>query len=375
MADLINDSYRNRNSDVSGLRNIERFDGYFDHRYKNVMMSGQSFVFFTRPNLFINSKTPNPATPNDEIIAYQNTYSDPFFSLFLSGEAVNDPDSRLIDILSYKDDIKTNWIKILTNECKNFDPGDINMDTIDVFDTKQGYRMPLPTHTTASTAAGQLSFSMVETANLDLTKLISLWVKYVEHISDGSFRANPEMIQNGVLDYMCSIYYFVLGPDGRTIKYWEKYTGCWPTTIPNSSFRYSKGERQIVEISLNFNYLVKEVMNPRIFEDFNRTSLGALTYMPTEDEAASKKDYSSLKESPLLNYNKLKSNRFSSTVESPERDPLVFFNEASLDEHKSTPDAMKDHFELSFGQLDMEDIYSTERFGDYYDSDTYKSKL
>ena len=374
MADLINDSFRNKNTDYSGIRNMERFDGYFDHRYKNVMMTGQGFVFFTRPSLYITSKKPNPATPEKDVIAYQNTYKDPFFSLFLNDEAMNDQDSKIIDILSYKDDIKTNWIKIFTNECKNFDPGDITLDTLDVFETKQGYRMPLPTHSVASTAAGQLTFNMVETANLDLTKIISLWTKYIEHVSDATFRANPEMIQNGVLDYMCSIYYFLLGPDGRTIKYWEKYTGCWPANIPNSPFRFTKGERELVEISVNFNYLTKETMNPRIFEDFNRTSLRALTYSVEEDEPDSKRDYLSFKDSPLLNYNKLKSNRFASTVNSEDRDPLVFFNEASLDQHRSTPDPMKDRYELSFGVEDMKDIFSLERFSEY-DKDTYKGKL
>ena len=171
-----------------------------------------------------------------------------------------------------------------------------------------------------------------------------------------------------------TIYYFLLGPDGRTIKYWEKYTGCWPANTPNGSFRFTKGERELVEISVNFNYLVKETMNPRIFEDFNRTSLRALTYSVEEDEPDSKRDYLSFKDSPLLNYNKLKSNRFASTVNSEDRDPLVFFNEASLDQHRSTPDPMKDRYELSFGVEDMKDIFSLERFSEY-DNDTYKGKL
>ena len=103
-------------------------------------------------------------------------------------------------------------------------------------------------------------------------------------------------------------------------------------------------------------------------------AIRALTYSVEEDDPDSKRDYLCFKDSPLLNYNKLKSNRFATTVNSEDRDPLVFFNEDSLDQHRSTPDPMKDRYELSFGVEDMKDIFSLERFSEY-DNDTYKGKL
>ena len=56
---------------------------------------------------------------------------------------------------------------------------------------------------------------------------MGLWVNYIANITDGTFNANPEMIPRRILDYTSSIYYFVLEPDGKTLKFWSKYTGCW----------------------------------------------------------------------------------------------------------------------------------------------------
>jgi len=357
----------NRNRDTAGIRNLQRFDGYFSNHYKNVLTGGTAFVFFTKPKLFLYQYPTNNASDEYAKLAYQNMCSDPYFSLFLNAEAVNDQDRLIIDNLSYLNDLDSNFIKILTNECKNFDPVDTNIDSVEAYNTKQGYRMPLPTHTTASEAAGQVSFQFTETANLDITKLISLWIKYIELISDGTFRANPDMVNNGILDYESSIYYFLLGPDGHTLKYWAKYTGCHPMNIPYSALRYSKKDGSIVELSSTWSYTIKEDMNPQILEDFNRVSLGKLDY----NDEFENKEYISSKESFLLDLEKLKNN-FGYIINADNRDPIVFYNNASADK-TALIDSLNNKFELSFSNRDMEYTFESERFN--FDSDPYKTKI
>lgn len=363
-----------RNQDTSGLRNFRYFEGYFPQLYKQKLVTGTSYVFFTKPQLFLNPYKPSNSEAYD-YLSYQNMTTDAFFSMFLNDQVLNEQDKEIIYNLSYKSNepgyntVKSNFIKILTNECKNFDPSDTVLD-IDssAFNTKEGFTMPLPTHTTASEGAGNLIFQFTETANMDLMKLLTLWVKYIKYINDGTFRANPDMVRNGILDYMCSIYYFLLGPDGKTIKYWCRYTGCYPTTIPYGAYSQSRGDRTIAQISCPFQYILKEDMNPQILEDFNRVSLGTFDYETVSED----RDFISVRDSDLLSYKKLVSGVFANIATSSERDPIVFLNTKSNDQ-SSLNDKMNDCFELSFGETDVENEFYKERFD--YDFSDYKSKL
>lgn len=363
-----------KNQDFSEFAALRKFEGYFAQPYKQKLVTGTAYVFFTKPELFLNPIKPNSTTSYD-YLSYQNMITDAFFSMFLIDQALNDIDKELIYNLSYKAKqpgygvVKSNFIKLLTNEYKNFDPIDVSLDTdSSAFTTKQGFTMPLPTHTTASHGAGSLSFTFSETANLSLTKLLTLWVKYIDYVSDGTFRANPDAITRGELDYMCSIYYFLLGPDGKTIKYYAKYTGCYPTSIPYGAYSQTRGDHTIAQITVPFQYILKEDMNPRILEDFNRVSLGALTY-ETEYEYS---DFPSIRDSDLLSFKKLTNGQFRSIVSSEDRDPLVFINLKSQDE-SLFKDKMSDCFELSFSTDDVSNDFYTNRLN--YSYDNYNSKL
>ena len=255
-------------NDVAGYDNLTTFDGFYDNRYYDPMVSGYGFIFVTKPSLYI--------TPDEiDTIAYRNMTRDTYFKKFTDTNSLNESDRLLPKILSFHNYNNTRtFIPMFTNKLKNLEASDIVMESSDAFDTKQGYRMPLPTSYSASEATSQLSLSVTESSNLDFTKLMSLWVKYISNISDGTFTANAECIRDGIIDYMCSIYYIALAPDGRTIKYWCKYSGCWPTTIPYSAMRYNKGDPQLVDLDIPFIYTYKEDMSVDVLQDFNIVSLG-----------------------------------------------------------------------------------------------------
>lgn len=358
----------NRNN--PGLRNLRYFDGYYQPHYKDKFVNGNAFIFLTKPKLFLNPYKPSDTDSSADFLSYENMCKDPFFTLFLNGETFNIQDKEILSNLSYKasepeySDRKSNFIKIFTNEIKNFDPIDVTLDTNnDAFATKQGYTMPLPTHSTVSKASSALSLQFDETLNMDITKLFTLWVKYIENIADGTFRANPDMVANGEIDYMSSIYYFVFGPDGKTLKYWAKYTGCYPTAIPYGSFNYSRADRTITSVSVPFVYVTKEDMNPQILEDFNRVSLD----QPFFDYVSDNSDFNSYRESPILSYKKMLTGNLSAMVTNEERDPIIFFKENSSDGVGKS-----DSFEISFSPADIENPYYSDRFEEY-DFDIYKN--
>ena len=352
------DNYANINNDVAGIENITSFSGYFDNRYLETFTTGNGFIFVTKPLLFIEPVKPT-STSTQAMLAYNNMKKEPKFVPYLSSEGLNNSDKILPKILSYNEDYSdSNFLPMFTNNGKNMDGLDTVLEQDDSFNTKQGYKITLPTHTTISTAANVTSISVEETANLDFTKLIALWVEYIANVTDGTFNANPACIEDGSLDYMCSIYYFAVKPDGRTIKFWTKYTGCWPTTIPYGNFKYTKGQHDIAELDIPFVYTVKEDMNPQILEEFNITSLKLSGYGKLSDITD---DYASIRNSKLLSKTGLA--EYSSLVDSTSRGPIVLLETGSAG---SNIDNTEDRFILSFGLDTSTNTFVSDKFGDTY---------
>jgi len=358
------ESLANKNKDFSGINNLTRFNAYKENRYFDPLISGYGFIFVTKPMLFIDPIKPS-GNDYKKKIAYTNMTKDPIFSAFISSEAQTESDKIIPKLLSYnKMYNSSNFIPLFTNGTKSIDTFDTVLEQTDGFDTKQGYKIPLPTNTTVSKASNTVSLSVDETSNMDFIKLINLWVSYISNITDGTFSANPEMITNATLDYMSSIFYFVTEPDGKTLKYWAKYTGCWPNTVPFSNLKYTKGDFQKVEFDIPFLFTIKEEMNPKILEDFNIVSLKQedLKSMFSDTENV---EYSSIKESKLLNKNKLFSNSLVSyLVSSPSRDPLIFFKNS--DSKGILSDKTNEKFEISFGDLTQGKNFQSELFGNNY---------
>lgn len=340
--------YVNRNRDDAGIDSLTKFDVFMNnHRYTDSFTTGYAFVFVTKPSLFINPfKLEGSAFTNLERLSYENMTKDHLFSQFLNNESMNESDKLLVQQLSYKNfnnpDIR-NFIPLFTNKIRNFQITDTTIGQNENFDTRHGFRMPLPTHKVDSIGSGSLSINCYETYNLDFMKMMSIWVNYASNVTDGTFHGNPEMIKNGVIDYMSSVYYFVLAPDGKTLKYWSKYTGVWPTTIPSSVLSFTRGEQNIVELDLQFAYTSKEDMNPSILEDFNRLSLN---YFEDRTLNIEEDIYPSIKRSILLNPESLKNNV---NFDSQSRGPLVFYK-IGKNESLTNPDDISNSFELTFGE-------------------------
>jgi hypothetical protein len=375
----LNDKYVNRNSDVAGIENLRKFDVFLqNHRYIDPFTTGYAFVFVTKPSLFLNPYKPAPIASDLDKIAYENMTRDQFFAQFLVEEAMNKNDETIIKQLSFKNDLSLeipNFIPLFTNKLRSLQTMDITLNQTESFETRQGFRMPLPTHRNESISSNSLSLSCIETLNLDFIKITGLWVNYIANVTDGTFHANPVMIKNNVIDYMSSIYYFLLEPDGRTLKYWTKYTGCWPTSIPQSALGFSRGEQSIVEVDVNFAYTSKEDMNPAILEDFNRISLNYFeqdySTLNVEEDA-----YASVKRSRLLSIASLKNNP---NFLKETRGPLIFYRDGKA-EQSSNPDTMIDKFELSFGEDSYKNTFTEGILGkNYYldkqQKDFFSSKL
>jgi hypothetical protein len=307
---VIDDKYINTNQNVAGFESVTKFDSFFINRYQDGFVTGYGFVFVTKPSLFIFPYKPSEGSSSLLTLAHENMTMDQFFVQFAAGEAMNQNDRILAEQLSFFEGTlpspyrRSNFLPLFTNKSRGFTTTDVAMEQQETFQTKQGFRMPLPTFKTQSEAASTISLPMFETPNLDVTKTLGLWVNYISNVTDGTFHANPQLVRAGIVDYMSSIYYFLLEPDGRTLKYWAKYTGCWPNVIPFSQMSFRRGEPNAVELDAQFVYTSKEDMSVAVLEDFNRVSLDIVqTSRPIETA-----DYLSSKRSPLLERGSLAAN-------------------------------------------------------------------
>jgi hypothetical protein len=364
---MADDKYVNSNSDVAGFESLTKFDSFFVNRYQDGFVTGYSFVFVTRPSLFIFPYKPAEGLGASLSLAYENMTIDQFFVQFIAGEAMNQGDRTIAEQLSFYEGPlassykRSNFLPLFTNKARGFSPSDLVMEQQEAFQTKQGFRMPIPTFKTQSEASGTLSIPVFETPNLDLTKTLGLWVNYISNVTDA-----------GVIDYMSSIYYMVLEPDGRTLKYWAKYTGCWPNTVPFSQLSYRRGEPGMVEFDAQFVYTTKEDMSVAILEDFNRVSLDIVeTARPIETT-----EYLSSKKSSLLERASLTANP---NFDTESRNPLVFYKEGASTESTNSGQ-ITDKFELTFGSDTYRNNFAEGKFGGdgYYfgtAEDFFKSKL
>lgn len=367
--------FTNLNADNAILDSLKRFQGFYGNVYRDPFVTGTSFVFMTKPLLFLEPYA-GAKTQNDYgELAYLNMTRDPIFTQYLADQALSEADREIIKMLSFnKEHTDSYFLPIITNECKNFDAEDIRLEQNDAFDTKQGFKETLPTHKTQSEASNTINISVTEDSNLTFTKMMTLWINYITNITDGTFDANPNMVLNGVLDYTTSIFYFVLAPDGKTLKYWAKYTGCWPTTIPYGSFKYSKGQNDLSDINLSFVYNIKEDMSPKILEEFNMLSLklpGSIVLKDRLYVTEVSGEYTSIKDSPLLNLNEMsKLPGANVLLKSEKRDPLVVYIPDDSN-FSINNDTLSSHFELIFDDYGYKSNLIPDIFGidNYYIND------
>ena len=347
--------YTNKNYDLSAYENLTQYTGLFDKRYLEPFVNGYAFIFITKPELFIFSKNPGTGVDiNTDLkrMAFKNMQIDPKFVQYMDTEVLNKTDKLIPYMLSYFTKAEypserlmypSNFLKIFTNNALNFDPQDTLFEQVDAFDTKQGFRMPLPNHRTQSQAQGNLAIQVNETINLDFTKLLDIWTSYIANISDGTFQANPKMIREGMIDYMSSIFYFVLEPDGQTLKYWAKYSGCWPMNTPFGNFKYTRGAHDTITHDVNFAYTVKEDMDPDILAEFNKISLDIIDIGNIEPDTY---NYRTIRNSILLNREKLIEAKptIEKILEDDNHEPVVFIKKGVLSSGQT--EEKIDRFEL-----------------------------
>jgi hypothetical protein len=236
--------------DLTREYDIYRKSNPQDH---DVYVKGIPYCFITTPKLNLGSINYN----RDNFLAYMYASEpDLYNSMTAQGSKTVSP-----------------FIKILSNSFRNMDGKDLASRTLDVAETFYGYKQTLPISIIDSQVGDTMTLKFEEYKNLPITKIHKLWVEYTEKVRRGYFSPSEDALKKRYLDYVSSIYYFVLDLDGETILYYAKYTGAVPISVPYSELVTDGKNHDIAELNVEYVYSYKEDLDPSILMDFNKVSM------------------------------------------------------------------------------------------------------
>lgn len=292
-------------NEIIGTKTYEkRSREFFQFRTSNgdPLVTGYNYIFFTCPRLSLLKSQFNVLAQTDRLELFENNCR-------LLGLPLPDNDSI------YDDEIITalaggsglyKFIPILTNSAIKFSATDEKLDTMDYAETWNKFKIVIGTSNQDSRLAGTFQIEFLEDNDLHMLKFHKLWSNYIEKvfigdvISIASLKAlgadESGSFTSGVIDYMSSVYHFSVMPDGRTLQYWCKYTGVFPTTNPYSIFTSDDAAVNLVHsVPIEYQYSFKEEMKMHILEDFNIVSSGQAIKFPSNSTEVKYFDQSAVK--------------------------------------------------------------------------------
>jgi len=150
-----------------------------------------------------------------------------------------------------------------------------NVATSDFSVPFYSYKFAYPTVTNQSITGGTFDITFREDAELRITKLFQFWVYYMDAIMKNKMKPSRHHIINNYYDFMCSVYEIICDPTSEKILYWAKYTGCFPVSVPVSNLSHNLRSTVDNKVSITFQYIMVESLEPRVIEDFNTNVMKA----------------------------------------------------------------------------------------------------
>jgi len=221
-------------------------------------LSNIAYIFFTRPDC--NFDQDNISASNYFSSLSTTSFGQSILSSLSSG--------------NYSpNQVTGSFIKILSNSVTNFETKDTSLATDSLHENFVGYKLTLPSTYVESITADTITLNFLEYEDLRVTNLIKAWVEYINGVKRGYFTAADYNISQKIIDYSSSIYFFLCAPDGHSIRFFTKLTGCFPINIPYSAFSWEIGNApDDKKLSVTFQYQIKEDLDIEIINDFNKLS-------------------------------------------------------------------------------------------------------
>lgn len=167
------------------------------------------------------------------------------------------------------------FIPLLTNTITSLDVSDENIDTLETGETFTGYKTQYAKSNIRSMTAGTISLKFPETYNMGITHIHQLWCGYESGVYRGLLKPKDKYIWSKILDYACDIYYFLIDVEDMVLRYWCKYTGCFPLNVNKSTFAFDIGSQiSHPDINVSYAYFTREDLSILNLNEFNNNSGG-----------------------------------------------------------------------------------------------------
>lgn len=238
---------------------VKDFDIYrYWMRSYEPYMKGIPIIFFTTPVMNLTSQ-------NSKLDKYFTFASSNIPDIYNSLTAIDPTSSGSIN------PSPSPFIKLLTNTCKGLEGKDLNSKTLDIGETCSGYKQTLPGSYVDSITGDTVSLKYSCDKDLSVIQLHKIWMTYIEKVSAGIFTPYAEIMKKAEIDYVSTLYYFVLDHDMETILYYSRYVGIAPISNPYSELMANIGESSdSTDLSIEYVYSFKEDLDPEILTDFNK---------------------------------------------------------------------------------------------------------
>lgn len=267
------ESWYSRALDLVGLNfsnPLETYGTYFNKNMQTLGLDpqrpGNSYVFFTRPDINLSRSTKGFSPFFDYIMT---TEIGNYVAEYL--QYPNVEDSKVMLDKKYKTDCPFDPLK--TNLCKEISGvKDIVLDSFETTGDFMGHQLTYATGADGYDSIGEVTITFADTLLSPIFLSHFLLIQYIHEVARGEYWPKYKYLARRIIDYTISIYIFKLSEDNRTILRWGRLCGCYPINIPLDSLNYSNEVKldELDNLSITYKYNFWEPMNPRTFIDFNK---------------------------------------------------------------------------------------------------------
>lgn len=260
----------------SGIENTSR---YFDRLYsvypERELTSVCQYVFIVRPDLNFYADNDKDGTTLRSYSAYdiKQGYvpaTCPADDQFIRYMQTTNP--NLMRALTSKLGGKHDFIPFLVGRTESLQLPDYTLKDYKVSQPYTGYSLPYASHALESTTGGQFEITFREDAYMRVHHLFSIWTYYIDAVTRNKLGPKFQYIRENKMDYATSVYCITCAADATRIIHWAKYTGAFPTSVPNSDMSFNLRGQVNNQVTIPFDYFLAEAMNPLILLDFNKNA-------------------------------------------------------------------------------------------------------
>lgn len=275
----------NLNKVLNGNQLFARSDiDYFNKFFKfghvdpyNTDQITREYLFFTKPDLYImDGTTVSDAKLNDSLKDI------PFFidAYHRHKESLG----QLQGSLKSSNGKPNPFMTILTNSVTSkMDLPGISAESQESTSNVYGVNIAYRSHSFKSDNGFDFSLSFTDTMHLDIYTMVKAYDEYMRLNKMGqivSYGSNSVKASGRYLNYIVnkiipeqfSVYKFLIGSDGETIRYYAKATGVYFVDVPRGDFGDPPNDGFKYSISFHANFI--EDNNPIIIEEFNKITRG-----------------------------------------------------------------------------------------------------